>query len=93
MTDPYSWLYSGPARLVSFLGAAGLSGLILVYPAFVTGIDNQVNHGMLSLLLWGIAAGFVHGIGFKPVNGFWKTSLGPVSAWSIMLLTCVYYLS
>jgi predicted membrane protein len=73
-------LYSGAARLFSLLLAAGLSGTILVLPTLVAG-----GHGQLSLLMWGIAAGFVHGVGYVPVYRVWRWLLGPLVAWLLML--------
>lgn len=73
-------LYGSAARLFSLLLAAGLSGTILVLPTLVDG-----GHGQLSLLMWGIAAGFVHGVGYVPVYRVWRWLLGPLVGWLLML--------
>lgn len=75
----------GWARGLSFLLAAALSVLILVYPkALASGIAD-VRHGLLSLLMWGVAAGFVHGVGYTPVRPILRVLLGPYVGWPLML--------
>jgi predicted membrane protein len=71
------------ARRVSLLAAIALAGLITVYPrALVSGA--QVNHALLMLLLWGVSAGFVHGVGFVPERRILRLTLGPLAAWPLM---------
>jgi predicted membrane protein len=78
-----SWLYGLTARLFSLLLAAALSGVMLFVPTLLVGDD--VNHGLLTLLMWGIAAGFVHGVGYVPVHHIWRLLLGPLVGWGLML--------
>jgi cyd operon protein YbgE len=73
------------ARLLSFLLASALSVLILVYPRAVASGLSEVRHGLLALLMWGIAAGFVHGVGYTPVHRVWRLSLGPWVGWPLMI--------
>jgi predicted membrane protein len=75
-------LYGTAARLFSLLLAIGLSGLILVMPTLVAG---DAGHGKLTLLMWGIAAGFVHGVGYVPVYRIWRWLFGPLVGWVLML--------
>jgi len=71
------------ARLVSLLAAIAVAGLITVYPrALVSGA--QVNHALLMLLLWGVSAGFVHGVGFVPAHRVLRLLLGPLVAWPLI---------
>lgn len=82
----WRWLYGFAARTVSFLMAVALSTLILIYPNAIATSATEINHGMLSLLMWGIAAGFVHGVGFVPIHSLWRIVLGPVVGWVLMLI-------
>ncbi|MDD3518601.1 MAG: cyd operon YbgE family protein [Chromatiales bacterium] len=83
MTIPYPAGIVG--RGVSFLLAVALTVLILVYPrAIATGID-EIRHGLLSLLMWGIAAGFVHGVGFVPRLTPWRLVFHPIVGWTLMI--------
>lgn len=78
-------LYAGWARLLSFALAAALTAFILIWPRAVAASLTEVRHGLLSLLMWGIAAGFVHGVGYVPVHRIWRLLLGPFVGWPLML--------
>jgi len=84
--SPNSWNYSFPARLFSLLLAISLSLLVLAYPkAFAPDGIHSVRHDLLSLMMLGIAAGFVHGVGFVPQQIGWKILLSPYLGWLLML--------
>jgi len=71
-------------RLVSLLLALGVTGLVLVRPVlFATG--GEVRHLPLLALMWGLAAGYTHGVGFVPRNRVLKGLLGPGPAWVLLL--------
>ncbi|MGD2073398.1 MAG: cyd operon YbgE family protein [Gammaproteobacteria bacterium] len=76
--------YRGPARLVSLLMAGGVSLLLTLYPQAVIQAGAAPRHTALTLTMWGVAAGFVHGVGFVPRNGLLRVLLGPLAAWSLM---------
>jgi len=38
------------------------------------------------LVMWGISAGFVHGVGFVPQWWGWRWLLGPLPAWLLCAL-------
>jgi cyd operon protein YbgE len=82
----HGFLYSKIARHFSFLLAAMLSLLILIYPRFLASSAEQLNHGLLSLWMWGIAAGFIHGVGYIPRLKVWRVLFGPLFAWLLMLM-------
>jgi len=73
-------VYSTPARVLSMLLALGLAAVITFYPPALA----RLSHGLITLVIWGVSAGFVHGIGFDPDTRFWRVVLGPISAWSLM---------
>jgi len=82
-----------PGRLVSFALAVTLTVLVLVYPrAIATGI-NDIRHGLLSLLMWGIAIGFIHGVGFVPRLAVWRAVFHPLLGWTLMVGGIVLLLS
>jgi tryptophan-rich sensory protein len=63
--------------------AAAWSAVVLFYPhALAHG--ERVLYGALLLLLWGMVAGFVHGIGYVPTNPLVRLALGPFFAWALL---------
>ena len=78
-------MYTMPARALSLVLASVLAILITLYPPALA----KLSHGLLTLVIWGVCAGFVHGIGFDPEARFWRVVLGPVSAWLWMALGLV----
>jgi predicted membrane protein len=36
------------------------------------------------LIMWGVAAGFVHGVGFEPRALAWRAMFHPLLAWGLM---------
>lgn len=75
-----SYCYTGLPRAVSLLLALGVSGVMFAFPQAL----QNAGHGVLSLLMLGVCAGFVHGVGFIPEHGFWRGLFGPWVAWPIM---------
>ena len=66
--------------------AAGLFSLVLtLYPHAVVSGAGAPDHAELMVCLWGIAGGYVHGVGFVPRNPVLRIVLGPVIAWLLML--------
>lgn len=78
-------MYTTFARGSTLLLASVLATLITVYPPVI----SQLDHGLLTLVIWGICAGFVYGIGFDPEASLWRVLLGPISAWLLMGLGLV----
>ena len=78
-----SRLDNGWARGLSLILAASLALAVIVYPRGLIHQDAAPNHGLLMLLMWGMSAGFVHGVGFVPDRA--RMLLGPVVAWPILL--------
>ena len=44
------------------------------------------------LIMWGLSAGFVYGVGFIPRNRLLRVALGPWLAWAGFALGLAYYL-
>jgi cyd operon protein YbgE len=75
---------AGWSQLASLLMAIVLSGLLLIYPRAVAASLGDVNHGLLTLLLWGISVGFIHGVGFVPRMSIWRVVFHPFIGWPLM---------
>lgn len=83
---------SGWARGLSLACAFGLMILVTVFPRGLTAADGgPINHGILTLVMWGMSAGFVHGVGFTPRNRMLRALLGPIAAWLWMGLGLAIY--
>lgn len=82
---PGRLLYSGPLRSLSFLAASVFCLAVLLFPQLLIDAGQSPNHGALTLGLWGMAAGFVHGVGFVPRHVVARLALGPVAAWVLLL--------
>ncbi len=79
---PCGGAYAALPRMLSLLLAIGIAGIIFTYPKAV----SHVSHGMLTLTMLGICAGFVHGVGFVFEARLWRILLGPWMAWVLMAL-------
>lgn len=74
------------ARLLSLMLAVVLVGLILTYPRALAGTSRELRQILLPLLMWGLADGFVHGVGFVPRFWAWRLLFHPFPGW--LLLGC-----
>jgi len=74
----------GWARLISFVMALSLTVLVLAYPRAIATSVSDVRHDLLALMMWGIAAGFIHGVGFVPRLTLWRLMFHPMTGWLLM---------
>lgn len=75
-------LNSGWARGISLATALALMILVTLLPRGLAATDGSpISHGVLTLIMWGMSAGFVHGVGFVPRNQMLRVLLGPLVAW------------
>ncbi len=79
-------MYDKTSRLVSLLGAILLALIIMIYPVALSQDGATPSHGLLALVMLGISAGFIHGVGFKPRAVIWKWLFHPALAWLLMAL-------
>jgi len=85
-------LNNGWARGVSLLAALSLMLLVTLLPRGLTVEDGSpLGHGVLALVMWGLSAGFVHGVGFVPRNRILRVLLGPMVAWLGMSVGLFFY--
>ena len=87
-------LDTGWARGISLLVALTLMMLVTLLPRGLTTEDGSpISHGVLVLIMWGMSAGFVHGVGFIPRNRILRVLLGPVVAWLWMGVGLAFYVA
>ena len=87
-----SRLNRGWARGVSLAAALVLMGLVTLLPRGLTLDDGApIGHGVLTLIMWGLSAGFVHGVGFVPRNHLLRIALGPYVAWPLMAVGLFFF--
>jgi cyd operon protein YbgE len=80
------------ARALSLVPAFALMILITLFPRGMAAADGSpISHSVLMLIMWGMSAGFVHGVGFVPHNRIVRVLLGPVIAWPGMGAGLVFY--
>jgi len=83
---------TGWPRGVSLLAALTLMLLVTLLPRGLTVDDGSpIGHGVLTLIMWGLSAGFVHGVGFVPHNRILRVLLGPLAAWLGMAVGLFFY--
>jgi cyd operon protein YbgE len=74
------------SRVLSLLLAVPLSLILLIHPITILNAQGHYNHNLLMLVMWGVAAGYVHGVGFDPRARVWQVVFHPLVAWGLMTL-------
>lgn len=74
------------SRVLSLLLAVPLALLLLIHPAAMLDGEGRYSHGLLMLVMLGVSAGFIHGVGFDPRGQPWRWLFGPVCGWLLMAL-------
>jgi cyd operon protein YbgE len=77
-------LRHGISRALSLLMAVPLSLVLLIHPASMLDAQGHYSHSLLMLVMWGVAGGFVHGVGFEPRALAWRVVFHPLLAWGFM---------
>jgi cyd operon protein YbgE len=70
--------------MLSLLLAAPLALVLLIHPAAMLDGQGGYSHPQLMLVMWGISAGFVHGVGFVPQWWGWRWLFHPLIGWPLM---------
>ena len=78
--------YGAFSRVLSLVLAAPLALVLLIHPAAMLDGQGGYSHPQLMLVMWGISAGFVHGVGFVPRWWGWRWLLGPLPVWLLCAL-------
>jgi len=79
-----SVVYSRPGCVLSLLLATPLALLLLIHPAAMLDGAGGYDHSRLMLVMWGISAGFIHGVGFVSQHWLWRLLFHPAAAWLLM---------
>jgi len=74
------------ARAVSLIAAAATAIVLTAVPFLAVRELNGTTHAIVSLVMLGMSAGFVHGLGMRPRSGFWRVAFSPWTAWPLMAL-------
>ncbi|SER23832.1 cyd operon protein YbgE [Pseudomonas sp. NFACC02] len=74
------------SRALSLLMAVPLSLVLLIHPASMLNAQGHYSHSMLMLIMWGVAGGYVHGVGFEPRALAWQVVFHPLLSWAFMAL-------
>lgn len=85
-TERRPWWQQPASRMLSLLLATPLALLLLIHPAAYLDAQGRYSHGLLMLVMLGISGGFVHGVGFDPLNRLWRLLFGPHCAWPLLCL-------
>lgn len=72
------------SRLLSVLLATPLSLIFFIHPALMLDSEGKYSHGQLMLVMLGISAGVIHGVGFDPRGLFWRVVFHPILGWLLM---------
>jgi cyd operon protein YbgE len=72
------------SRTLSLLMAVPMSLVLLIHPASMLDANGHYSHSLLMLVMWGVAGGFVHGVGFEPRALAWRVVFHPLLAWALM---------
>jgi cyd operon protein YbgE len=86
------WHDNAWTRAISLWAAITIMLLVTLLPRGLTRADGSaVNHVVLSLVMWGLSAGFVYGIGFVPRARVLRFVFSPFVAWLGMGVAVVLY--
>ena len=72
------------ARVVSLTAALAVSAVLMLYPYALGTRMTPLVHSALPLLLFGVSAAFVHGVGFKPESRILRAVFSPIAAWPLI---------
>lgn len=70
--------------VLCFTMAVPLAGVLLINPALMLDEHGHYNHTALTMIMVGISAGFIYGVGFIPRFWLWRWLFGPLTALVLM---------
>ncbi len=71
-------------RFISLLLALMITGILFIAPGHIAGNIEELNNGYLMLVMLGLSATFIHGVGFDPIFWLWKILFSPYLSWAIL---------
>lgn len=72
-------------RLISIILSAVLVWVFFSRPGAILSLLEQHGDGVIALLLWGVAIGLTHGIGFVAYHAVWRLLFNPFIGWICLL--------
>ncbi|MEG0820992.1 MAG: cyd operon YbgE family protein [Burkholderiaceae bacterium] len=72
------------ARGLSLAVGLAVTASVAVYPRMYATDMQDVPHGLMALLMIGMSACYVHGIGFVPRNPVLRLAFSPLVAWPLV---------
>jgi len=78
---------------LSLISAIIISVVLTAYPKLIAESIHEVDHGLFTLFMWAVSAGFIHGVGFEPKGSLWRLLFNPMIAWALMGYGLVQFLS
>ena len=79
--EPRPWLRRGASRALSLLLAVPLALLLLLHPVALLDGHGRYSHALLTLVMWGICSGFIHGIGSDPYSRRCRSLFHAAGGW------------
>ncbi|HLD67822.1 MAG TPA: cyd operon YbgE family protein [Pseudomonas sp.] len=73
-----------PWRVLSLLLAVPMALVLLIHPGAMLDGAGQYSHAQLMLVMAGVSAGFVHGVGFVPQLRLWRVLFSPLLSGPLM---------
>ena len=71
-------------RALSLVLALSVTAVVVAAPRLLAGSMHEVPHGLLALLLLGMSAAYVHGVGYVPRRRWLRPLAGPLVAWPLI---------
>lgn len=90
MNIPYP--KSGWTQALSLISAIAISVVLTAYPRLIAESIHEVDHGLFTLFMWAVSAGFIHGVGFEPKASLWRIIFNPVIAWLVIIYGLIQFL-
>lgn len=79
-----SLLYGRASRAVSLALALAVTAFVTAYPHFFAQSTQEAPHGLLAVLMLGMSAAYVHGVGYVPQRRWLQPLVGPLTAWLLL---------
>ncbi|WP_455427410.1 cyd operon protein YbgE [Dryocola sp. LX212] len=87
----YAIMDKSPLRALSLIMALALAGCIFWDPSRFAAKTSELAiwHGFL--LMWGVCAGVIHGVGFRPRKTLWQGLFCPLIAQLTLLAGLLFF--
>jgi cyd operon protein YbgE len=83
----------GWSRLLSFALAVAFTLLSFTHTKVLILADSRLTLGLLGVLMWGSAGGFIHGVGFVPRKPLWRVLFSPFLSWPLLACGLLFIVS